>query len=490
MEYDVYQDIMARTDGDIYIGVVGPVRTGKSTFITRFMEEVVLPRMEDGAHKKRAIDELPQIGSGRTVMTTQPCFIPSRAAEVTIPPAGKVRLRLVDSVGFMVDGALDGGESAERMVHTPWSDEEIPFAQAARVGTEKVMNDHATIGVIITADGSFGEIPRESFVEAEGRIIAQMKAIGKPFTVLLNSAEPKGEAAVKTAKEIASRYAVAVTPLNLSEITEEEIEGILQSVLLAFPLREIRIKLPDWFYALDAGHPIIRETLEKAARLGAESVRMRDAASAKSVFADAGALDGLINEETSLGTGAITFEAHARDGAFNRVLSEECSLPIADDAHLLSLMKELMHAKAEYDHVADAMKSVRETGYGLVVPAMEELSLSEPEMVKQGSRYGVRLRATAPSLHIVKADINMEVSPLVGTEQQSEEFVANLLRKYEEDPKAIWQTDFFGKPLHEMMREGLSGKLTRMPPETQEKLQETLSKIVNEGSGGMICILL
>ncbi|MDD2649487.1 MAG: stage IV sporulation protein A [Eubacteriales bacterium] len=490
MEYDVYQDIATRTEGDIYIGVIGPVRTGKSTFITRFMEEVVLPRMDEGAHKKRAVDELPQMGSGRTAMTTQPSFIPSRAAEVNLPSAGKVRLRLVDSVGFMVDGALDGGEDGDRMVHTPWSDEEIPFTQAAKVGTEKVMKEHATIGVVITADGSFGEIERDSFVDAEGRIIAQMKALGKPFVVLLNSAEPNAERAVRTAKEIASHHGVAVTPLNLSEITEDEIEGVLQSILLAFPLREIRIKLPDWFYALDDEHPVIREALENAQRLGAESVRMRDAGMVKSVFASAEATDGLVNEEMSLGTGGVTFELHARDGAFNRVLSEECALPIADDAHLLSLMKELMHAKAEYDHVADAMKSVKETGYGLVIPAMEELTLSEPEMVRQGSRYGVRLRATAPSLHIVKADINMEVSPLVGTEQQSEEFVANLLKKYEEDPKAIWQTDFFGKPLHEMMREGLSGKLTRMPPETQEKLQETLSKIVNEGSGGMICILL
>ena len=421
--FDLYRDIAERTDGDVYIGVVGPVRTGKSTLIARMMEKLVLPAMAPGPRRDRLSDELPQSGSGRTIMTTQPKFVPGEAVTVTLGDQATVRVRMVDSVGYLVEGALGTEEDgAARMVHTPWFDYDIPFEQAAETGTRKVIAEHATIGLV--------------------------------------------------------------------EMEVDDILGMFEQVLFQFPLREIRIAVPDWLSALDEGHWLAAHVLEGVRAGAAQVTRVGDYAAFAGAFADSPYTEGLKNEGIDLGQGRVRFSLPLKDGLFNRVLGEECGTEIRGDAHLLRLMKELVAAKTEYDHVADALKSVRETGYGLVTPTMNELTLQEPEIVKQGSRFGVRLKANAPSLHLIRVDIETEVSPVVGTEKQSEELVRYLLEEFENDPQRIWNTDFFGKSLHELVREGLSNKLMRMPADAQEKVQETLSKIINEGNGGMICILL
>lgn len=489
--FDLYRDIAERTDGDVYIGVVGPVRTGKSTLIARMMDRLVLSAMAPGPRRDRLSDELPQSGSGRTIMTTQPKFVPSEAVTVTLGDQATVRVRMVDSVGYLVDGALGTEEDgAARMVHTPWFDHDIPFEQAAEVGTRKVIADHATIGLVVTTDGTVADLPRESYLAAEERVVEELKQLGKPFVVLLNSRAPDAPQAQDLRDSLAARYAVPVMAVNVKELEPDGIQAIFEQVLFQFPLREIHIAVPSWLNALDEGHWLSRHVLD-GVRAGAAGLRlMRDHAAFAHAFDGSDYAGALQNSGIQLGQGRLRYALPLRDGLFNRVLGEECGTEILGDAHLLRLMKELVAAKAEYDHVADALRSVRETGYGLVTPSMSELTLQEPEIVQQGSRFGVRLKANAPSLHLIRVDIETEVSPVVGTEKQSEELVRYLLEEFENDPQSIWNTNFFGKSLHELVREGLSNKLMRMPADAQEKVQETLSKIINEGSGGMICILL
>ena len=489
--FDLYRDIAERTDGDVYIGVVGPVRTGKSTFISRFMEELVLPSMPQGPKRARLADELPQSGSGRTIMTTQPSFVPGEAVTVSLSDQATVRVRMVDSVGYLVEGALGTEENdAARMVSTPWADKDIPFEQAAEIGTRRVIAEHATIGLIVTTDGSIADIPREMYAEPEQRVVDELKQLGKPFVMVLNSAAPDTRQAQALREELAERYDVPVLLLDVKSMDVSDIQSVFEQVLFQFPLREIRLSVPSWLHALDESHWLVNHVLESV-REGASGVsRMRDRAVFAKTFADSPYTDGLAPEGADLGQGRLRYALPLREGLFNRVLGEECGTEIRGDAHLLSLMKELVSAKTEYDHVAEALKSVRETGYGLVTPSMSELTLQEPEIVQQGSRFGVKLKANAPSLHMIRVDIETEVSPVVGTEKQSEELVRYLLEEFENDPQRIWNTNFFGKSLHELVREGLSNKLLRMPVDAQEKVQETLSKIINEGNGGMICILL
>ncbi len=490
-QFNLYQDIAERTGGDVYIGVVGPVRTGKSTFISRFMEELVLPRMPAGPVKDRLADELPQGGSGRTIMTTQPKFVPGEAVEVFLQDSTPVKVRMVDSVGYLVKGALGTTENeAARMVHTPWFDQDIPFEQAAEIGTRKVINDHATIGMVVTTDGSITDIPRSAYVDAEERVVNELKALGKPFVLVLNSATPETAEAAALQKSLQLKYDVPTLLLNVKQMGLSDIQGVLEKILYEFPLREVRLNVPAWLNALDINHWLATHVLEGVRQGGKNIKRMRD----KEVFAHA--FDGspysagLQNDGAELGEGRVTYNLPLTEGLFNRILGEECGTEIKGDAHLLALMKELVAAKAEYDHVADALRAVRETGYGLVTPAMNELTLQEPEIVRQGSRFGVKLKAHAPSLHLIRVDIETEVSPVVGTEKQSEELVRYLMDEFENDPQRIWSTDFFGKSLHDLVREGLSNKLMRMPSDAREKVQETLTRIINEGSGGMICILL
>lgn len=489
--FDLYQDIAQRTDGDVYIGVVGPVRTGKSTFISRMMEQLVLDHMPDGPRRERIADELPQSGSGRTIMTTQPKFVPGEAVTISLDDQASVRVRMVDSVGYLVDGALGTEEDgASRMVHTPWFDHDIPFEQAAEIGTRKVIADHATIGLVVTTDGTVADLPRDSYAQAEERVVKELKELGKPFVVVLNSKEPEAANTQALKDKLNQRYAVPVMALNAREMELSDILDVFEQVLYQFPLREIRISVPGWLNALDENHWLIQHVLSQV-RTGAEQVsRMRDHTLFAQAFAQSPYSDGLTGNGIELGQGRLNYALPLKEGLFNRVLGEECGTEILGDAHLLRLMKELVAAKAEYDHVADALRSVRETGYGLVTPSMNELTLQEPQIVQQGSRFGVRLKANAPSLHLIRVDIETEVSPVVGTEKQSEELVKYLLEEFQNDPQSIWNTNFFGKSLHELVREGLSNKLMRMPADAQEKVQETLSRIINEGNGGMICILL
>ena len=489
--FDLYRDIAERTDGDVYIGVVGPVRTGKSTFIARFMEELVLPKLPDSPHRERLADELPQSGSGRSIMTTQPKFVPGKAVDVSLDDHTSVRVRMVDSVGYLVKGAIgtDDGEAA-RMVHTPWSEDDLPFAKAAEIGTRKVMTDHATIGMVITTDGSITEIPRSAYVDAEERVIRELQALGKPFVMILNSARPRAAETLALRDALEEKYQVPVMLLNIKEMTLDDVRHVLEGVLMEFPVREMTFRVPGWLNALDAQHWLVNHVLEMIRKTGQQPMKMREAPGVTEVFAHSEYVQDVQQTQSLPGEGRLCFDLPVQEGLFNRVLGEECGTEICGDAHLLSLMKELVAAKAEYDHIADALRSVRETGYGLVTPAMSELTLQEPEIVRQGSRFGVKLKAHAPSLHLIRVDIETEVTPVVGTEQQSEELVRYLMDEFEQDPARIWQTDFFGKSLHDMVREGLSNKLLRMPADAQDKVQETLTRIINEGNGGMICILL
>lgn len=488
--FDLYRDIADRTDGDIYIGVVGPVRTGKSTFIARFMEQMVLPFVE-GSHKHaRAMDSLPVSGSGRTIMTTQPKFVPDEAAEIAVGGA-EARVKLVDCVGYLVKGVLGTQENdVPRMVHTPWFDEDIPFEEAAEVGTRKVIADHSTIGLVVTTDGSITDIPRSAYSEAEERVVRELQQLGKPFVVALNSAMPQSADTQKLREALEAKYDAPVIALDAKSMEENDIQALLEQMLLAFPLREVRIELPTWVQALDEDHWLLQSLYENMRAASERPLRMRDDQVFTKAFAGSEYADPIQKGASSLSEGQLGLVLPLKEGLFNRILGEECGTEIHGDAHLLSLLKELVAAKTEYDRVAAALESVRETGYGLVTPTLSDLTLQDPEIVKQGNRFGVKLKASASSLHMIKTDLTTEVTPVVGTEQQSEEFITYLLSEFENDPQKIWNTNFFGKSLHEMVREGLNNKLAQMPGDAQEKVQEMLTKIVNEGGGGMICILL
>ena len=490
-EFNLYRDIAERTDGDVYIGVVGPVRTGKSTFISRFMEQLVLPKLEESPRKARIADELPQSGSGRTIMTTQPNFVPGEAVTVTLGENTPVRVRLVDSVGYPVRGALGADDaSGTRMVHTPWFEHDIPFDQAAEIGTRKVITDHATIGMVVTTDGSIADLPRNAYVDAEELAISELKALHKPFVIVLNSANPRNAETLSLRDTLEDRYAVPVMLLNVKEMQERDIQRVLESVLLEFPLREARLAVPAWLGALDTEHWLVQHVLGAVRQSGAKPRVMREDDVFDAAFAASEYAEPVQMSKVEPGEGRIEYTLPIRDGLFNRVLSEECGTEISGDAHLLSLMKELVNAKAEYDRIADALASVRATGYGLVSPVMSELTLQKPEIVRQGSQFGVKLKANAPALHLIRVDIETEVTPVVGTEEQSADLVRQLTEEFTTSPEKVWKTSFFGRSLDEMVREGLNNKLMRMPQDAQEKVQQTLSRIINEGDGGMICILL
>ena len=489
--FSLYRDIAERTDGDVYIGVVGPVRTGKSTFIARFMEELVVPGLPEGPHRDRVIDDLPQSASGRTVMTTQPRFVPSEAVEVTLGEQTNVRVRMVDSVGYLVPGALGAsGNDEERMVRTPWSDREMPFEQAAETGTQRVMTDHATIGMVVTTDGTVTDLPRGAYLEAEERVVSELKALGKPFVIVLNSAVPRAAATLSLRDSLEDKYGVPVMLLNVQEMGVEDIQHVLESVLMEFPLREAHVGVPSWLGALEADHWLVQHVLDGVRTAGRSPRRMRE----NDLFADAFASSEFAAEtrlETiNPGEGRMDFTLPLREGLFNRVLGEACGTPIRGDAHLLAMMKELVAAKARYDRVADALREVETDGYGLVRPSMDGITLEEPEIVRRGGQYGVRLKAHAASLHLARVDIQTEVTPVIGTEKQSEEQAQYLLDLFNSDPEQLWDTSFFGKTLCELVQESMTAKLNGIPPEDRQKVQEMLTRMVNEGEAGMVCILL
>jgi len=487
----IYQDIATRTSGDIYIGVVGPVRAGKSTFIKRFLETQVIPNIDNVYRRERAKDELPQSGSGRMVMTAEPKFVPEEAVDISLGEGASCSVRLIDCVGYMVPGATgDTDGESPRMVSTPWLEQEVSMAQAAELGTTRVIREHSTIGIVVTTDGSITDIPRESYVEAEGRVIRELQEIGKPFLVLLNAVDPASERVRAMADDIARTYGVSCLPVNCLQLDDAAVEEILKAILYEFPLTELDISIPSWVEALDADHPI-KSGLYHVIRESAKDLRhIRQVAD---VVRAIGSFEDVSESKVTgiqLGSGIANAELQLPRVLFYKTLSEQSGFPVANDGDLMSLLTQLSDVKTEYDKVAQAVKDARETGYGIVVPSVDELDLQEPEIMKQGGRYGVRLRASAPSIHMIRADIETTVSPIVGNEKQSEDMVNYLLQEFEGDTSKIWQSNIFGRSFHEIVNEDLQAKLKRMPEDARMKLQETLERIINEGSGGLICIIL
>lgn len=487
----LYQDIARRTGGDIYIGVVGPVRTGKSTFIKRFMETLVIPNITSEFARERATDELPQSAAGRTIMTTEPKFIPEEAVKIALAENTTLNVRMIDCVGYIVPSSLGYIENEQpRMVVTPWFEKEIPFNLAAEIGTQKVITEHSTIGLVVTTDGSISDIPREEYEEAEQRVIEELRQINKPFVMLLNCMEPGSAQAMSLRGRLQERYQVPVVAVNCMDLGESDIREILADVLFQFPVREIALELPGWICALEPEH-WLKSALYEAIRLCAREIGCIGQLKGKiSALCDCEYVDRVDLDSIDLGSGSAKVRITAKNNLFYQILGEETGLDIPDESALLPCMVDLAAVKKEYDKVKCALDEVAATGYGIVMPSLEELSLEEPEIIKQGGRYGVRLKASAPSIHMMAANITTEVNPIVGSEKQSEELVHYMLHEFEEDPKKIWESNIFGKSLHELVNEGLHNKLYRMPGDARMKLQETIERIINDGCTGLICIIL
>ncbi len=489
--YGLYEDIAKRTGGDIYVGVVGPVRCGKSTFITQFMQNLVVPNIEDKNTKQRTIDELPQSADGKTIMTTQPRFVPSKAAAIRVDDKVDMNVRMIDCVGYLIDGALGHEENQkERLVKTPWSDEEMPFEKAAELGTKKVIDEHSTIGIVLTTDGSITDIPRSSYVKAEERVVSELAAQNKPFVVILNTKLPKSDDAKKLAKSLEAKYGVPVMPMDVLKLNQNNIDEIFEKILLEFPIKSLKIKMPKWMQALSFNHPIISNVVEEVKKFGENANKIGQIDKTNIAFLESDDFEPVVVSSIKMGEGKVYFEVTPKPGLFYRVLSEQCDTEITDDFHLISYVKQLAHAKAEYDKIKLALADVKEKGYGVVMPNVEDMTLEDPEIVKQGNKFGVKLKASAPSLHIMSVDIETEVNPIVGSQAQSEEMVKYMMSEFEQNPKAIWETNMFGKSLSSLVKEGIDSKITLMPVEAQRKMRKTLGRIINEGKGGIICILL
>lgn len=490
-ERNIYKDISQRTNGDIYIGVVGPVRTGKSTFIKRFMNTLVIPNMGSNFQKDRTIDEMPQSSSGRTIMTTEPKFIPEQAVEVNIDDTAKFKVRMIDCVGYIVPSALGYIEDSQpRMVMTPWFEEPIPFNMAAELGTKKVITDHSTIGLVVTTDGSISDIPRDEYEEAEERVVEELKAINKPFIVLMNSMYPQTNETIDLCKKKSADYGVPVVPVNCLELNENEIKRILAQVLFEFPVKEIKIDMPKWLVSLEKDH-WLRDSVYSSIRNSAQKVnKIRELNETVSAISACDYVNDARIEAIDLGLGDAKINIDLLPNLFYKIVCEKTGFQIEDEGGLLDCLTELSSVKEQYSKISQAYEDVLETGYGIVMPSTEELTLEEPEIIKQGGKYGIRLKAAAPSVHMMKTQITTEVTPIVGSEQQSEELVNYLLKEFEENPAKIWESNIFGKSLYELVNEGLHNKLYRMPNDARIKVRETIEKIINEGCNGLICIIL
>lgn len=487
----IYKDIAARTGGDIYIGVVGPVRTGKSTFIKQFMDKLVLPNISEEYQKERANDEIPQSSSGRTIMTTEPKFIPEKGVQINIDNSSAMNVRLIDCVGYIVPSALGYIEGDQpRMVMTPWFEEPIPFNMAAEIGTRKVINEHSTIGLVITTDGSISDIPRSEYEEAEERVIEELKGINKPFIILLNCMYPESDESIELAARLTEKYGVPVQPINCIELDEDGIKKILSRILFEFPIKEICINFPRWINSLPLEH-WLRTDLTETIKKSAGCIRhIRDINCFESAFKDSKNVDCVSVDNIDLGSGSATVMIKINNSLFYKVLAETTGLVINDEQELMDSIKDLAMTKKAYSKVKDALDEVEATGYGIIMPEIGDLKLEEPEIMKQGGRYGVRLKASAPSIHLMKANITTEVSPIVGSEKQSEDLVMYLLSEFEENPVKIWDSNIFGKSLHELVNEGLHTKLSRMPADARMRIQETIERVINEGCNGLVCIIL
>lgn len=488
--FDIYEDIKERTNGDIYIGVVGPVRCGKSMFITKFMQSLVIPNIENKHQKERAIDELPQSAEGKTIMTTQPKIVPNEGVNISIDKTN-LNVRLVDCVGYMINGAKGHEENDKpRLVKTPWSDQEMSFEDAAEIGTKKVITEHSTMGVLVTTDGSITDLERANYVDAEQRVVSELKSTGKPFIVVLNSIHPKDETTVNLANSLKDKYGVCVIPLDVKNMEVRDIENILEKVLLEFPIRSLKVKMPQWLQALPYDDEIIKSISQEVRKFGEGIAKVGQIDKTNVAFLESDDFEPLVVGQIKMGDGSVVFDVNPKQQLFYKVLSRQCGTTIENDFHLVTIIRELAHAKVEYDKIADALTQVEEKGYGVVTPKLEDMTLENPQIVKQGSRFGIKLKATAPSLHIMKVDVETEISPLVGTEEQSKELVNHLQEEFDRDPDSIWDTNIFGKTLQSLVGDGISGKITAMPVEAQRKMRKTLGRIVNEGKGGIICILL
>ncbi|BED92804.1 MAG: stage IV sporulation protein A [Candidatus Paraimprobicoccus trichonymphae] len=490
-ERNIYRDIAQRTNGDIYIGVVGPVRSGKSTFIKKFMDTLVIPNISNLSQKERAIDELPQSAAGRTIMTTEPKFIPEDAVEVNIGEKAKFKTRMIDCVGYIVPSALGYVENeTPRMVQTPWFKDEIPFNMAAEIGTKKVITDHSTVGLVITTDGSISDIERSEYQDAEERVIAELKEIDKPFIVLLNSTEPYSESNKALAEELSKKYDTPVIPINCLELGEEEIKRILAQILFEFPVKEVKINIPRWLSNLEKDH-WLRSDIYSSVQKSAQTLnKIREIQNITKNLSESNYVKNSEIDSVDLGTGQSKVSLVLDPSLFYKILSEKTNLEISDECALMDCILDFSKIKAKYDKISAAYDEVNESGYGIVIPTIDELSLDEPEIIKQGSKYGIKLRASAPSVHMLKTKIFTEITPIVGTEQQSEDLIMYLLQEFEENPAKIWESNIFGKSLHELVNEGLQNKLYRMPSDARNKIKETIEKIINDGCNGLICIII
>ena len=488
---NIYEDIAKRTQGDIYIGVVGPVRTGKSTFIRKFMETLVLPNIDNEFKRDRTRDEIPQSGSGKTIMTVEPKFVPADGVVIELKDAVSLKVRMVDCVGYIVDGALGHEENGkQRLVSTPWSKDAMTFEEAAEIGTKKVIRDHSTIGVVVITDGSVTGIERGSYIEAEERVIDELKSMNKPFVVILNSLTPKDEKTELLRNELEEKYEVPILPVNVEQMEEPDIENILETVLYDFPLNEIRINISKWVEGLEKNHWIKESIISTLKQCIANLQKIRDIDDIVNGFENLEFLDGVTVENVELGEGVVNIQLSTKQELFYNVLEEKSGFKIEEDSQLLNLVTTLSKVKQEYDKIEVALNDAKNFGYGVVAPSLSELSLEEPEIIKQGKQYGVKLKANAPSLHIIKADISTEVSPIVGNQNQGEEMVKYLLNEFEQNPSEIWESNMFGKSLNDLVKEQLQSKLYTMPEEIRCKIQKTLQKIINEGSSNIITILL
>ncbi|ETI93198.1 MAG: hypothetical protein Q606_CBAC00354G0017 [Intestinibacter bartlettii DORA_8_9] len=488
---NIYEDIAKRTQGDIYIGVVGPVRTGKSTFIRKFMETLVLPNIENEFKRDRTRDEIPQSGSGKTIMTVEPKFVPADGVVIQLKDSVSLKVRMVDCVGYIVEGALGHEENGkQRLVSTPWSKDAMTFEEAAEIGTKKVIRDHSTIGVVVITDGSVTGIERGSYIEAEERVIDELKSMNKPFVVILNSLTPKDEKTEILRNELEEKYEVPILAVNVEQMEEPDIENILETVLYDFPLNEIRINISKWVEGLEKNHWIKESIISTLKQCIANLQKIRDIDDIVNGFENLEFLDGVTVENVELGEGVVNIQLSTKQELFYNVLEEKSGFKIEEDSQLLNLVTTLSKVKQEYDKIEVALNDAKNFGYGVVAPSLSELSLEEPEIIKQGKQYGVKLKANAPSLHIIKADISTEVSPIVGNQNQGEEMVKYLLNEFEQNPSEIWESNMFGKSLNDLVKEQLQSKLYTMPDEIRFKIQKTLQKIINEGSNNIITIIL
>lgn len=488
-EYDLYKDIQLRCKGEIYIGVVGPVRTGKSTFIKRFMDLMVLPNMTEPYEKERAVDELPQSAGGITVTTTEPKFIPKEAAALTLGEDVEARIRLIDCVGYMVEGAgghMENGQ--ERMVKTPWSAEEIPFTMAAEIGTKKVINDHSTIGIVITADGSFGDIPRSSYIPAEEKTIKELKKLRKPFVVLLNTEKPYSDEAVQMAGQLSEKYGVSVMPINCEQLKKEDIHRILENMLYEFPLAMIEFYMPKWVEMLPADHPMKVDIIQRVKEIMKEYNCIRDVKT-RPIVLDGPFIKKCKMDSVDMADGCIKVWLDVDDAYYYEMLSEMVGETIGNEYQLLSVLKEMAKMKKEYTKVLHAVNAVRQKGYGVVTPERDEIRLDKPEVIKHGNKFGVKIHAESPSIHMIRANIETEISPIVGSEEQAQDLI-RFISDSGKSQDGIWETNIFGKTVEQLVNDGITGKLSMIGEESQLKLQETMQKIVNDSNGGMVCIII